>query len=76
MVAPTMQQRIDPLLSGEIISIPYIAMTLKIMAQFGIKYSWERIKIQVPISKSINQYLFEVESDWSATSYWCMKLFL
>lgn len=69
MVAPTMQQGLTLLLSGEIISIPYIAMTLKIMAQFGIKYSWEENQIQVPFQE-YKPIPFRVESDWSAASYW------
>lgn len=69
MIAPTMEKGLTLHLEGNIISIPYIKLTLSMMEQFGVKCDWEDnvIKIFPVIYKPI-PYL--VESDWSAASYW------
>lgn len=69
MVAPTMIHGLTIHLEGEIISQPYIQMTLKIMNNFGVKGSWtgNTIKIYPETYRSTH---FLVESDWSAASYW------
>ena len=69
MIAPTMTNGLSIHLEGEVISTPYIKMTLKIMAEFGVKCEWigNEIKILPENYKPI-EYL--VESDWSAASYW------
>ncbi|MFV0539510.1 MAG: 3-phosphoshikimate 1-carboxyvinyltransferase [Dysgonomonas sp.] len=69
MIAPTMNRGLTIHLEGEIISVPYIKLTLGMMAQFGVKAHWEdnSIKIYPEEYKSIH---YIVESDWSAASYW------
>ena len=70
MVAPTMTKGLTIHLEGDVISIPYIKLTLGMMAQFGVKAHWEgkTIKIHNEEYKSVKNYV--VESDWSAASYW------
>ncbi|OJU52972.1 MAG: 3-phosphoshikimate 1-carboxyvinyltransferase, partial [Bacteroidales bacterium 45-6] len=69
MVAPSMTNGLTIHLEGEVISQPYIRMTLKIMSDFGVKANWDgsTIKIYPELYKGVP---FLVESDWSAASYW------
>lgn len=69
MIAPTMSKGLTIHLEGEIISIPYIKLTLGMMAQFGVKTHWEDRTIRIhPEDYKPTHYI--VESDWSAASYW------
>ncbi|MBQ2362272.1 MAG: 3-phosphoshikimate 1-carboxyvinyltransferase [Bacteroidaceae bacterium] len=70
MIGPTLEQGLTLALEGEIISRPYIDMTLAIMRQYGAKAKWVREKeIRVdPVPYEPIPYY--VESDWSAASYW------
>lgn len=69
MIAPTMQKGLSLHLEGNIISRPYIEMTLQMMKQYGISSEWNGnvINIQPQEYKPIQ---YTVESDWSASSYW------
>lgn len=69
MVAPTMENGLIINIRDEIISKPYINLTVKLMEEYGIHLKWEerRIKIKPQPYKSVS---FKVESDWSAASYW------
>ncbi len=69
MIGPTMKKGLRLTLTGEIISRPYILLTLKMMETFGVKSHWKDNVITVPEG----QYKptdFTVEADWSAASYW------
>lgn len=69
MIAPTMTKGLTIHLEGDIISIPYIKLTLGMMAQFGVKAHWEDRTIRIhPEEYKPTHYV--VESDWSAASYW------
>lgn len=69
MISPTMEKGLTIHLKNDVISIPYIKMTLKMMADFGVKSAWEgnSIKIYPQEYKPIH---YTVESDWSGASYW------
>lgn len=69
MVAPTLTHGLQLTLTGEVTSRPYILMTLGMMREFGIESAWEGNVISIaPQTYKAQQY--EVESDWSAASYW------
>lgn len=69
MIAPSMSKGLNIHLEGEIISTPYIKLTLGMMAQFGVKAHWEGKTIRIhPEEYRPTHYV--VESDWSAASYW------
>lgn len=58
---------------GEVISRPYINMTLKIMENFGVYGQWQGNRISVSkqnYSCSPERSKFEVEADWTSASYW------
>ena len=69
MVAPLMEQGVTLHLEGEIVSRPYIHITLQLMRQFGVSATWEDHTIQV-LPQRYHPIRFTVESDWSAASYW------
>lgn len=70
MIGPTLEQGLTLELEGEVISRPYIDMTLAIMRQYGAKAEWtgeKEIRVEPVPYEPIPYY---VESDWSAASYW------
>lgn len=69
MVAPLMEQGVTLHLEGEIVSRPYIHITLELMRQFGVQASWTGQTIQIA-PQTYQPIRFTVESDWSAASYW------
>ena len=69
MVAPLMKRGVTLHLEGEIVSRPYIHITLQLMRQFGVSATWEDHTIQV-LPQRYHPIRFTVESDWSAASYW------
>ncbi|MFR3549459.1 MAG: 3-phosphoshikimate 1-carboxyvinyltransferase [Coprobacter sp.] len=69
MIAPYMKAGLTLTLSGNIISKPYILMTLQMMKQFGVTAQWNGNVIRVAPAE-YKPTAFKVESDWSAASYW------
>lgn len=69
MIAPTMEQGLRLTLEGDIISRPYIMMTLSMMRQWGVESEFVGNTITIAPQKYI-PIDFEVEADWSAASYW------
>ena len=70
MIAPTLKDGLTLTLTGDIISRPYIQMTLSLMKDFGAKASWRsenELRVEPQPYRSIPYY---IESDWSAASYW------
>jgi 3-phosphoshikimate 1-carboxyvinyltransferase len=70
MIAPTLPHGLTLHLSGDIVSRPYIEMTLSLMRYFGAECGWTG---QSTLHVEPRPYVsrpFEVESDWSAASYW------
>lgn len=70
MIGPMLRDGLHLTLTGDIISRPYIDMTLAIMRQFGAKAQWlsdTEIAIEPKPYSPIPYY---IESDWSAASYW------
>lgn len=56
-------------IEGEIMSRPYIDMTLALMDRYGVKAEWRENVIHVPAGE-YTALDFTVEADWSAASYW------
>ncbi|MDF1697313.1 MAG: 3-phosphoshikimate 1-carboxyvinyltransferase [Saprospiraceae bacterium] len=69
LVAPTLTNGLEIELIGDIVSRPYLEMTLKIMEYFGIKHSWHGQTIYVDAQEYQGRD-FYVEADWSAASYY------
>lgn len=70
MIAPILKKGLTLTLTGNLISIPYINLTLQLMTEFGAKAAWKNnhcIKVEpYPYTSTP----FTIESDWSAASYW------
>lgn len=69
MIAPTTRLGLTIRLKGEVISQPYIRMTLKLMEAFGVQAQWTGNTISIP-PQTYRSAPFMVEGDWSAASYW------
>ncbi len=69
MIAPMMEQGIELTLEGDIISRPYIEMTLSLMKQWGVESTFSNNVITIKPQR-YNAIDFTVEADWSAASYW------
>lgn len=70
MIGPVLRNGLSIRLSGEIISRPYIDLTIQLMKDFGAKAVWtspDTITVS-PIPYCSTP--FTVENDWSAASYW------
>jgi 3-phosphoshikimate 1-carboxyvinyltransferase len=68
MIAPYFEKGIQLELVGEVLSKPYIEMTLNLMQRQCVSHSWEGNTIS--ISPGVYQNTIkEVESDWSSISY-------
>ncbi|RLT79005.1 3-phosphoshikimate 1-carboxyvinyltransferase [Bacteroides acidifaciens] len=70
MIAPALKNGIVLHLSGEIISRPYINLTLQLMQDFGAKAAWTSSDSISVAPQPYTSIPFTVESDWSAASYW------
>lgn len=69
MVAPTMINGLKLTLEGEIISRPYILMTLSMMKTWGVNSEFYGNTISIEPGE-YKPTKFDVEGDWSASSYW------
>ena len=70
MIAPALKNGLVLHLSGEIISRPYINLTLQLMQDFGAKAAWTSSDSISVAPQPYTSIPFTVESDWSAASYW------
>lgn len=70
LIGPVMHLGLSLHLTGEIVSRPYIDLTIHVMHGFGAEVDWtspDTIEVQ-PKPYSNAPYL--IENDWSASSYW------
>lgn len=71
LVAPTMTLGLTLELVGDIISRPYINMTVSMMRTFGADIEWtDAHTLHVAPHAYLSDVIYPVESDWSAASYW------
>ena len=70
LIAPKLENGLELTLSGTITSVPYIKMTLALLAEIGIDASFEDNRITVkPAVSELQPLNVVVESDWSSASY-------
>lgn len=71
MIGPILRNGLCLNLSGEIISRPYINLTLQLMKEFGAIADWEACGSSIRVAPQAYKNIpFTVESDWSGASYW------
>ena len=68
LIAPTLKNGLSLSLKGELLSKPYIKMTLDIMRHFGIQSSWTNNTIKIKAQHYKNNDL-NIEADWSALAF-------
>ncbi len=69
LIAPTLPRGLVLQLSGDIVSKPYIDMTLAIMAYFGASAKWSAGNTIIVKPQNYLDEPYIVEADWSAASY-------
>ena len=69
MIAPTLPDGLEIIIEGELVSRPYLEMTLKMMAYFGISYRFEGNTINIAHQDYKPKDIL-IEADWSAASYY------
>ncbi len=69
MIAPTLPDGLQLTLEGQLVSRPYLEMTLRMMSHFSIEWQWEGDTISVA-NQAYRGRPFDVEADWSAASYY------
>ena len=71
MIGATLPEGLTLHLTGDIISRPYIDLTLRLMTDFGGQVRWMPDGRSVRVeAHAYSTRPYTVESDWSAASYW------
>lgn len=70
MIAPMMEEGLTLTLTGDVVSRPYIDMTIGLMRDFGAKVMWVDNNVVRVEARVYSKRDYFVESDWSACSYW------
>jgi len=69
MIAPSLPNGLELELAGNVVSQPYIDMTLNLMGYFGINWQQKENIIYIK-SQQYQSRDFTIEADWSAASYY------
>ena len=70
MIAPMLEEGLILTLTGEVVSRPYIDLTLQLMRDFGAKAEWKGENCLEVAPQPYRSIHYTIESDWSAASYW------
>lgn len=76
MIGPALSNGLTLRLKGEIISRPYIDLTLWMMREFGADADWSDFETISVAPKPYIERHYYIENDWSAASYWYEMLAL
>jgi len=68
MIAPVLENGLQLKIEGDLVSKPYVQMTLNLMEEFGIEYTWQQNKITIA-QQAYKAFDFTVEADWSAVAF-------
>ncbi|MCA0932627.1 3-phosphoshikimate 1-carboxyvinyltransferase [Lutimonas saemankumensis] len=69
LMAPGLKNGLEIELQGKVTSVPYIKMTLALLEEIGVEFSWDDNLIRIKPKKAIEDKEITVESDWSSASY-------
>lgn len=69
LIAPTLPKGLQLKFKSEVTSVPYIEMTLQLLKEIGIQFSWQGECIIIKPISNIETKTIMVESDWSSASY-------
>ncbi|MDO6676312.1 3-phosphoshikimate 1-carboxyvinyltransferase [Tenacibaculum sp. 1_MG-2023] len=69
LIAPSLEKGLEIELVGKITSVPYINMTLQLLAQLKIEAEFKGQAIKIKPKPTVKKQVIVVESDWSSASY-------
>ena len=69
LIAPNLKNGLILKIKGKLVSKPYVLMTLKLMGEFGINWTWNKDVITI-LKQEYVAKKYTVESDWSAATFW------
>ncbi len=69
LIAPKLSQGLHLELTGEIVSKPYIEMTISMLQKIGVEANWTNNIIDIQQKDKIKNIKIIPESDWSSASY-------
>ena len=70
MIAPTLDGGLELRMTGELVSRPYIDLTLWVMREYGADVDWTDTDTITVAQKPYTPHPYAVESDWSAAAFW------
>jgi len=70
MIGPMLSKGLTLRLTGDIISRPYIDLTLWMMGEFGARAEWTAIDTITVEPQPYKDREYFIENDWSSASYW------
>ena len=70
MIAPVLKEGLELRLTGDILSRPYIDLTLWMMREFGADADWSGSDTITVKPKPYRASEYFIENDWSGASYW------
>ena len=70
LIGPMLNEGLTLRLKGDIISRPYIDLTLWTMREFGAKAEWRDFETIEVKPQPYRERPYLIENDWSAASYW------
>ena len=70
MIGPALKNGLELKLTGNIISRPYIDLTMHTMHDYGLKIEWTDYNTIYAPHQEYQQKEYVIENDWSASSYW------
>jgi len=69
LIAPNLKNGLILKIKGKLVSKSYVLMTLKLMGEFGINWTWNKEVITILKQEYVAKN-YTVESDWSAATFW------
>ena len=70
MIGPVLEKGLELRLTGDIISRPYIDLTLWMMGEFGADAEWTSSDTITVKPNPYTPHDYYIENDWSGASYW------
>lgn len=70
MIGPALNKGLELKLTNDIVSRPYIDLTLCMMREYGADAEWTDIDTITVKPKPYKERPYLIENDWSASSYW------
>lgn len=70
MIAPMLRNGLRLTLTENVVSRPYLDMTLTVMRDFGAQAEWEAGNVVRVAPGGYRPKPYRIENDWSAASYW------